>query len=265
VNFVTNAVGPCGGSSSYTDVNPVTGGGCPQNADANIKMYNSCTFLYGGIEVGSGCLVANTVYSVCYTVPAGCGGINVCPSIQCTAGNCTTLMPVELLYFAAVNINGKVQLNWASASETNNNYFTIDRSQNAFDFEPLITVKGAGNSSSTLNYQTIDEKPLPDVSYYRLRQTDFNGAYVNFGIVSVENSSYLSVYPTVSSGLVVITGMEKSNSSEITVYSMMGEKVFSLSNNHEPAVDLGALPGGIYIILVTTGKESYTQKLVIQK
>jgi hypothetical protein len=251
------------GSAACTDC-------APDLYDKNCVLMHS-----NGFMAGLGCgMVYGDRYTYCFKVPAGCGGMSLCPMVKCQTGYCASLMPVELLYFSGVNINGIVQLNWATASERNNNYFTIERSQNAADFEPLTTVKGAGNSSSTLYYQTVDEKPLPGVSYYRLKQTDFDGAYVYYNIVSVKNSSALSVYPTVSSGLVAITGMDDLNS-EITVYSMMGEKVYetpSLKGEGKQSqadggkiLDLSSLPNGIYVIGVKTEKNLYTQKLVIQK
>jgi hypothetical protein len=261
------AGGGCSSGTSYASASPANGGGCASNAGGNYNTYSAeCNFIYSGSEVGSGCpLTAGTLYTVCFTVPAGCTGMNLCPLVHCTAGNCgATPLPVQLLFFSAIALDKEVELQWATATEMNNNYFTIERSQNAADFEPMATVSGSGYSSSTLYYHAYDEKPLPDKSYYRLKQTDYNGMSAYLGIVSVQNFSDVAIYPTVTSGMVLITGLEKSNS-EITVYSMMGEKVFSLSNNHEPAVDLGALPNGIYVIGVQTEKKVYTQKLVIQK
>jgi hypothetical protein len=66
--------------------------------------------------------------------------------------------------------NNKVDITWSTATETNNKYFTIERSANGTDFVAIGTVNGAGTSSSVNNYSFVDINPLTGVSYYRLTQ-----------------------------------------------------------------------------------------------
>lgn len=105
-----------------------------------------------------------------------------------TAAGDGSPLPVELLNFSAEVAGNTVVLNWTTASEINNDYFTVERSADALNFTAIGTVDGAGNSSLTRNYQLIDANPLPGVSYYRLRQTDFNGDFEIFGPVAVNFS-----------------------------------------------------------------------------
>lgn len=105
-----------------------------------------------------------------------------------TAAGDGSPLPVELLNFSADVAGNTVVLNWTTASEINNDYFTVERSADALNFTAIGTVDGAGNSSLTRNYQLIDANPLPGVSYYRLRQTDFNGDFELFGPVAVNFS-----------------------------------------------------------------------------
>ncbi|MBW6498623.1 MAG: hypothetical protein K0B09_09560 [Bacteroidales bacterium] len=86
-------------------------------------------------------------------------------------------LPIELLSFTAKYQDGKVLLNWATGSEINNDYFTLERSRDAVDAEIIGFIDGAGNSSHTLHYQFIDHDPLPGISYYRLKQTDYDGSF----------------------------------------------------------------------------------------
>ncbi len=86
-------------------------------------------------------------------------------------------LPIELGSFTGRKENEKTRLDWETLSETNNDYFTVERSGNGDDFTPIAKVKGAGNSSRALFYTAYDENPLSGINYYRLRQTDFNGAY----------------------------------------------------------------------------------------
>ncbi len=105
-------------------------------------------------------------------------------------------LPIELLSFDAEPVGNTVLVSWTTASEINNDFFTVERSVDASIFTPIGTVNGAGNSSSTRSYSFVDVQPMMGVSYYRLRQTDFNGdfevfdpAAVNFGSGMVQGAA----------------------------------------------------------------------------
>jgi len=94
-------------------------------------------------------------------------------------------LPIELLSFEA-KISGEViNLVWTTASETNNDYFTVERSKNGLDFEDIIKMDGAGTSGRGITYLAVDDNPLPNVSYYRLKQTDYDGTFTYSKIVAV--------------------------------------------------------------------------------
>ena len=104
---------------------------------------------------------------------------------------CTPLvipLPIELVTFNGKSQGKRNLLNWTTASETNNDYFTVEKSPDALSFQPLTKVAGAGNSSTTLNYSTYDDNPINGVTYYRLKQTDYNGKFTYSSIISVNNS-----------------------------------------------------------------------------
>ena len=88
-------------------------------------------------------------------------------------------LPVDLVdFFLSENDKNSVSLNWETATEINNDYFQIERSYNAREFETIGKIEGAGNTSSNESYSFIDEKPeLNRPIYYRLKQVDFDGAY----------------------------------------------------------------------------------------
>jgi hypothetical protein len=96
-------------------------------------------------------------------------------------------LPIKLIYFTAKLNEGIVNLDWATAAEVNNNFFTIERSSDGENFEPLLTKQGAGNSTVNLYYNASDESPLSGYSYYRLKQTDFDGHYSYSDIQTVKN------------------------------------------------------------------------------
>ncbi len=95
-------------------------------------------------------------------------------------------LPIELLSFDGRCLGNAIELSWQTASETNNDYFSIQRSTDAHHFETIKTVPGQGNSNNVQSYVTLDESPYRKTSYYRLKQTDFDGSSSFSEIISVE-------------------------------------------------------------------------------
>jgi hypothetical protein len=85
------------------------------------------------------------------------------------------LLPIELLSFSARALDAGVRTEWSTATEQDNAFFTVERSSDARHFMAVGEIAGAGNSSALLHYSWLDARPLPGLSYYRLRQTDING------------------------------------------------------------------------------------------
>ena len=102
-------------------------------------------------------------------------------------GPTATALPIELLSFSGDKKDRKNILNWTTASEINNDYFTIEKSYNGFDFEWVGTQKGAGNSNQIINYSLTDHNIRETINYYRLMQTDFDGEYVFSKTISIDN------------------------------------------------------------------------------
>lgn len=101
-------------------------------------------------------------------------------------------LPVKLAYFKAKAENGKVVAEWATIMEENNDFFTVERSMDGKTFQKAGTVAGAGNSDTELSYSFTDEAPLAGTSYYRLKQTDYDGKYEYFNLVTVNNQRSIS-------------------------------------------------------------------------
>lgn len=167
------------------------------------------------------------------------------------------ILSVELMNFDATYQSNKVSLNWATAAEINNDYFTIERSTNGIDWEELKVIKGAGSSSaSALKYTTFDEYPYLGVSYYRLKQTDFEGQFEYSEIRSVEverrGSLQVNIYPNPTKGEIKIVGSED-ELEQISVYDMLGQDVTFLTTQivkmeSMAVLDLSNLSAGIYLV-----------------
>lgn len=181
-------------------------------------------------------------------------------------------LPISLISFEAEAKNSKTVLcNWATASETNNDYFTVERSKNGIDFEEAGQVKAAGNSTKVLNYSFNDLYPYSGVSYYRLKQTDVNGAFTCSQTEKVlfNNSKVnVNVYPNPAHGhfTVSIPDMEQ--------YKMMlidasGRLIIDLSQNVNPnsnmlEVNTTTMKPGIYYLQLTSASNTQTAKVVVE-
>ena len=100
----------------------------------------------------------------------------------------TVLLPVTLSSFTGKKEGATTLLNWTTATETGNNYFSIERAPDGESFAPIGSIKGAGNSTVALNYSFTDKQPMTGNNYYRLKQVDYNGkskysdiVVINFG------------------------------------------------------------------------------------
>ncbi|MEO6684302.1 MAG: T9SS type A sorting domain-containing protein [Ginsengibacter sp.] len=87
-------------------------------------------------------------------------------------------LPITLLYFSARASKEKtIELKWSTVSESNNDYFTIERSKDGKSFEEVTRVVSIGNSNMRQDYAATDESPYNGISFYRLKQTDKDGQF----------------------------------------------------------------------------------------
>jgi len=97
-------------------------------------------------------------------------------------------LPIELLSFEAKCEERKAQISWSTASEINNDYFSLERSFDGINWLNIARIEGAGFSSQTLNYSFSDYLPdelFADIKYYRLFQTDYDGKTKYIGMVAI--------------------------------------------------------------------------------
>ena len=96
-------------------------------------------------------------------------------------------LPIELVDFSGMAYSGKNLLKWSTATEKNNDYFTLEKSENGELWTVVSTVIGAGNSSFLKKYQAYDPTPKNLLNYYRLQQTDFDGVVKKFSVIVIDN------------------------------------------------------------------------------
>ena len=174
-------------------------------------------------------------------------------------------LPIELLWFDARPDGSEVRLDWATASERDNDYFTIERSANGQEFEEVTRVDGAGNSVSTLTYLDYDRWPLPGTSFYRLRQTDLDGA------TSVSNMVPVTFSGHGGNGLVVLNDVDQvigvhdfAVGGSVEVLDMTGRVVWKgrVEMEGRSYVPTSALGTGAYVLRVSDAMRSESAPFV---
>lgn len=141
-------------------------------------------------------LTASTDY---YVIIDGVAGDNCVWKMRMSGGIDLTL-PIELVSFDAALNNDRVDLSWITSAEINNDFFTLERSADGKQYQPIGQVSGAGNHSGNLRYSFSDYAPLTGQSYYRLKQTDFDGQFSYSKIRTVNRESHtLTLYPNPAS------------------------------------------------------------------
>lgn len=178
-------------------------------------------------------------------------------------------LPIELTSFTGKCDNQNVILNWSTASELNNDYFTIEKSNDGENWMDLTKIKGAGNSQRVVNYSITDSEKNNSFNYYRLKQTDFNKNFHYSDIIYVEGcidkKLDLNIYPNPSTGNFNLDFIgEKEPVLSITVYNSLGEKVYQ-SNKEETSLDLNNKPNGVYFIYVNLNSKSFVKQIILQR
>lgn len=185
-------------------------------------------------------------------------------------------LPVKLISFNAIFDNGKVDLSWSTASEVNNDFFTIEKSRDGKTFEEVSRVKGSGTSNSLMEYFDTDYEPFKGISYYRLKQTDFNGDETVSPVVPVNyivKDDGFKIYPNPAvSGEKIFVQLQNTEPQETLVvlrdisgvehYSKL---IISNENNSLVAIDPEKrLASGSYLIIASSNNQIFSQKIIVR-
>jgi hypothetical protein len=176
-------------------------------------------------------------------------------------------LPIKLISFTAKPQNEKVVLNWTTASETNNDYFEVERSVDGIEFMSIARQRGAGNSTEINNYEDIDNHPLNGISYYRLKQTDYDGQFSYSDLVSVrfKSNNDLSVYafPVPATDFINVYCEGKTGVYNIRVIQPDGRIIKTISSaSSKTVIDLGDMLSGIYFLEVYENDINKTIRII---
>ncbi len=181
-------------------------------------------------------------------------------------------LPVELSYYTMEDLNGTPLLRWQTLSETNNDRFEIHTSKDGVEFSKLASLKGAGNSNETINYQYNDKKPAAGTTYYKLIQFDFDGKHETLGILSFINEHPLAeIHVSASDNILHVSfGEFAFGSYTIEIFDIVGKLVFSnmlngIESFYNASIPLNNLPSGIYTTKISHFSGNYSiAKIVLQ-
>ncbi len=274
---------PCGSSSILVNIVATSTPNCtgffdpgPDVGGPGFANHISSSISGGGISVNSTTFVDATHVNISLnatTCVPGTYTITITnPDGQTTSIPITFIggLPVELISFTAQPTDKNILLKWATASETNSDYFSIEKSRDAKQFEKIGTVKGAGNTTTLTEYTFVDEHPLPGISYYRLHQVDFNHAEDWSKVVSAEFgkvSGVDGIYTDYSKQTInIYLNYDDAENVTYRVVDVLGNinvsGAFTSSvGSNLITIDSKQLVHGVYFLTVSTPQNILTKKI----
>jgi hypothetical protein len=225
------------------------------NKDADLIQLTDC----GNPTIQAGCSNSPAVIKVNTTLPSSIPTPN--PQII-LSGDCssTIVLPIELTTFKGMCLKNKIELFWQTASETNNDYFIIEKSINGINYTQIGTVEGNGNSNTLKNYIYSDSDVSNKNNFYRLTQVDFDGKFSQSEIIAVSNScneigfEFSNAYYNSSNNKISLSFLASlSGNINISITDILGRDIYNniievqegINNNN---IQLNSLSNSVYII-----------------
>jgi hypothetical protein len=240
------------------------------NNPLKINLSSNIAVEYNDVIVNQGSILltfdlqGNLVKKCVYTL-ASHNAYNLPPSCE-TYG----ILPIELKDFRAeLNRNEQVLLNWETASEKNNDFFTVQRSHDGEKFDDIGTVRGAGNSITARSYNFTDELPLAGYSYYRLKQTDYEGTFVFSAIkmIRFNPDRGISIYPNPNDGSAIYINLDSGSPASFKLLDAQGREMAGELSGAGKKFEFHPsqpLPKGFYLVQISTGSGNINKKLLVR-
>ena len=177
-----------------------------------------------------------------------------------------TILPIELVQFTAAAKGRSILLFWRTATEISNSHFAVERSPDGRNFTAIGQVPGAGTSFEPQHYIFTDERPLPGLNYYRLRQVDFDGQFSYSPVVTalVGQPGGILLFPSPATDFLNIQ-LEKPLEETVVweVFDLTGRLLRSgkfLAETADVEINVNELPRGIYALRVVAGREAFVKQ-----
>ncbi|MCK9445651.1 hypothetical protein M0Q50_02020 [bacterium] len=182
-------------------------------------------------------------------------------------------LPIELIEFKGTNKKELVYIEWTTASEENNDYFTLFRSYDGLSFDKITEIKGAGNSSYFIKYDYIDYDAQSGINYYKLKQTDYDGKNTDSKIISINRNDLefnIMIYPISSTTPnVKMIVHKKIGIVNVKCLNTNGQSILSetIDTDIQSEYEFGKfnLTSGTYFIKLETPTNIYIKEIIIKK
>lgn len=241
----------------------------------NVYWQVNGAFSLGNDAVFGGTLINNGAISLLENSDIIGRGLSIAGAIQLHNNNVTNdcsgspILPIGLVSYVANCENRNVLINWSTSSEINNDFFSLERSSDAVNWQIVGTTNGAGNSNMLINYSFTDPYPFAHNTYYRLKQVDFDGAFIYSELISFKNCASgfreLYIYPNPTQGPINISiGDFATEIVAVSIYNAFGTLIYQTSKLHS-MIDLSNEPAGIYFLTVQSENERINRKFSIIK
>jgi hypothetical protein len=246
---------------------------------------NNCTFSASGDDIRN---ISGSINLQNSGNPSITGAVNIintnapsstasptCPVLQ---GSCYgVILPVELISFNAACIDSYAQLHWSTATEHNNDFFTIEHASEDGVFKTINTVNGKLNSTIKTDYYLTDYFSQKGLNYYRLSQTDTDGRFKVLSTISMfndclENDPEISCFFNSEENMLLIGySIEKSDLFNIKFYNSMGQLLFEseeLFHASDRVMNIKLneyITSGVYFVQLSNGAELLSNKVMVNK
>jgi hypothetical protein len=218
---------------------------------------------------------SGTINTINTTAPTTSAVTNY-PVLQ---GSCYgTVLPVELIDFTGNCKDSHTNLSWSTASEHNNNYFTISRADSDFEFNVITTISGQNTTTVKTDYSYEDFQALAGTNYYRISQTDFDGTEKLLKTISVDNSCSTrggqeinSSFNIENQSITIGYFFDENQTMIAEIYNSMGQivqrtEVLLSANNRKIELKLNdAYSTGVYFLKLTNDFVLYSDKFIVNK
>jgi len=248
----TNAGSPCAGTWNVAN--------CPRD-----NIYSSNV---GSIMSSNHCFTATPGQTYYLVVDGNAGAVT---ELYITGiDGLPVILAAELIDFDYECTDKGLELNWATASESHNDYFSIEYSEDAQDWYEIARKQGMGFSERTTSYtHSLNSRMLK--GYYRLNQVDFDGKVNKLKTIAVnncENEKELRVIPNPSTGVIHLLDVKEYNINAVSVVNLLGNEIYSSdvqSDQKVLTIDLSDFPKGVYFVISQskTGERN-TNRIVIE-
>lgn len=178
-------------------------------------------------------------------------------------------LPVRLISFTATKQNENVKISWQTAEEKNNLSYTVERSSDGMQYIPIEIIAGNKNSSGIRVYNIYDFTPLEGISYYRLKQTDYDGTigYSSIAVVNFDKQTEWNLFPNPSAdgSFTIQSDLAEADIIAVTVTDVTGNNVRSYNaEDYKQTLEVNGLTSGLYVVSIQSVAEFVSKKLVVK-